>query len=149
MAVKDSIIEVEVDEAMLKAVKLKLKNLKSKAPRVLKNAVNATARDAKKDLAAKAKQTYVIKTAKFKKAIKQKNATIAKPVAILRVSGKPQPLINFQTKANTPELAAKAKGRRDRKLKELISSKGQKAFIASFKMGGKTMMLRIKKLIKN
>lgn len=137
MAENGSIIEVEVDEAMLRAIELKLGSLRTKAPRALKNAVNATARDAKKDLAAKAQQRYVIKSTKFKKAIKQKNATIAKPTAILNVSGAPQPLINFQTKKNTKYIAAKARGRNDRSLKELISSRGGKAFTATFKMGGK------------
>lgn len=129
------IIEVEVDQAMLKAIELKLGNLKSKAPRVLKNAVNATARDAKKDLAAKAQKRYTIKTTKFKKQIKQKNATISKPEALLTVSGKPNQLESFQYRKNTKKLATKAHGRTDTSLKELISSIGGKAFMAKFNSG--------------
>ena len=145
MSTQNSIIEVSVDEHMLRAVELKLKSLHSKAPRALKNAVNATAREAKKDLAKLAQEQYTIKTAKFKKNIKQKNATISKPVAILHISGKMNPLGSFQTRKNTVKLASKARGRKDRPLKELISSKGGKAFNATFTMGGKNHDVKNKK----
>lgn len=139
MGTQGNLIEVTVDEATLKAIQLKLKNAKSKAPRALKNAVNATARDAKKDLAAKAQQTYTIKTSKFKKNIKQKNATVAKPEALLNVSGKMNKLENFQTRKNTKKLGAKARGRNDRSLKEIISQQGQagggRSFTGTFKSG--------------
>lgn len=135
MAENGSIIEVEVDEAMLRAIELKLGNLKSKAPRVLKNALNATARDAKKDLAAKAQQRYTIKTTKFKKQIKQKNATASKLEAVLNVSGKPNQLESFQYRKNTKKLGSKAHGRTDTSLKELISSMGGRAFVVKFSSG--------------
>ena len=50
MITQNEIIEVKVDEAMLQAIEIKLKRMKSKASRVLKNAVNATARAAKKNI---------------------------------------------------------------------------------------------------
>jgi hypothetical protein len=142
MSESGNIIEVEVDEATFKAIQLKLGNVQSKAPRVLKNAVNATAREAKKSLAAKAQQTYTIKTSKFNKNIKKKNATLAKPEALLKISGSTNTLESFQNKTNTKRLAAKAKVRTNATLKELISDKGGKAFKAEIKNGGKNHKLK-------
>ena len=87
MGLQKGLIDFEVDQTQLARIELKLKNCKEKAPLALKNAVNATARDAKKDLAAKAKETYAVKAPRFKKAIAQKNATKTKPVAILKITG--------------------------------------------------------------
>ena len=135
MSTTNGLIEVEVDEAMLRAIEIKLKGLQTKAPRALKNAVNATARDAKKDLAAKAQQQYTIKKSKFKKNIKQKNATLSNTVAELKVSGQMNKLESFQTRKNSKKLGAKARGRNDRSLKELLSSKGGRAFAPTFSSG--------------
>lgn len=147
MSTQNSIIEVSVDEYMLRAVELKLKTLHKKAPRALKNALNATAREAKKDLAKLAQEQYTIKTAKFKKNIKQKNATISKPVAILNVNGKMNQLESFQTRKNTKRLAAKARGRQDRTLQEIASRHGQagggKAFITTFSSGHTAIAQRV------
>ena len=57
MGLQSGMIEFEVDQTQLQRIELKLKDMKAKAPQALKNAVNATARDAKKDLADKAKET--------------------------------------------------------------------------------------------
>lgn len=143
MSTQNSIIEVSVDEYMLRAVELKLKTLHKKAPRALKNALNATAREAKKDLAKLAQEQYTIKTAKFKKNIKQKNATISKPVAILNVNGKMNQLESFQTRKNTKRLGAKARGRQDRSLKEFISDQGGRAFMATFSSGHTAIAQRV------
>ena len=59
MGLQSGMIEFEVDQTQLQRIELKLKDMKAKAPQALKNAVNATARDAKKDLADKAKETYM------------------------------------------------------------------------------------------
>ena len=60
MGLQSGMIEFEVDQTQLQRIELKLKDMKAKAPQALKNAVNATARDAKKDLADKAKETYAV-----------------------------------------------------------------------------------------
>ena len=57
MGLQSGMIEFKVDQTQLQRIELKLKDMKAKAPQALKNAVNATARDAKKDLADKAKET--------------------------------------------------------------------------------------------
>ena len=59
MGLQSGMIEFEVDQTQLQRIELKLKDMKAKAPQALKNAVNATARDAKKDLADKAKETFL------------------------------------------------------------------------------------------
>lgn len=61
MGLQSGMIEFEVDQTQLQRIELKLKDMKAKAPQALKNAVNATARDAKKDLADKAKETYAVR----------------------------------------------------------------------------------------
>lgn len=146
MGLQSGMIEFEVDSTQLQRIELKLKDMKAKAPQALKNAVNATARDAKKDLAAKAKETYTVKAPKFKQAIKQKNATAAKPTAILKITGKPQEASNFKTKANAGSAAAKIQVLKSSSLKEIISTRtGNKAFVVSFTKGGKNHDVQNKK----
>lgn len=128
MSVQNEIIEVKVDEAMLQAIEIKLKGMKSKASRVLKNVVNATARDTKKNLATKAQEQYTIKANRFKKQIKQKNASISKPEALLQITGQMNKLESFQIRKNTKVLGAKVRVKNDSILKELISRKGVRSF---------------------
>ena len=66
MGLQSGMIEFEVDQTQLQRIELKLKDMKAKAPQALKNAVNATARDAKKDLADKAKETYAVKSPRYR-----------------------------------------------------------------------------------
>lgn len=89
--------------------------------------MNATARDAKTDLADKAKETYAVKTPKFKQAIAQKNATNRNPTATLTVSGSPNELIDFKYKSSSGD-AVRAKVLKSSSYKELDKS-GIKAFV--------------------
>ena len=98
MGLQSGMIEFEVDQTQLQRIELKLKDMKAKAPQALKNAVNATARDAKKDLADKAKETYAVKSPRFKKAIAQKNATASNPTATLKITGAVNELADFKYK---------------------------------------------------
>ena len=50
----DGLIRFEYDEAMLHVIEMALGNLKGESRKVLKNAVNATARQARKDLVSEA-----------------------------------------------------------------------------------------------
>ena len=54
MGLQSGMIEFEVDQTQLQRIELKLKDMKAKAPQALKNAVNATARQTKKEQADKA-----------------------------------------------------------------------------------------------
>lgn len=141
MGLRSGLIEFEVDRTQLERIELKLKNCRDKAPLALKNAVNATARDAKKDLANKAKETYAVKSPRFKKAIAQKNATKSKPTAILKITGKVNELADFKYKENEGANAARGKVLKSGGLKTL--QKGDlKAFITKFGSGHVSVVQR-------
>lgn len=89
-------ISFEVDEVSREAVERALGDLSEKAPQVLKAAVNKTAKNAKEDLARKAQETYVVKKTRFTKAMKTKNATNARPQAIINVTGEQLELKDFK-----------------------------------------------------
>jgi len=70
--------------------------MKSEAPRVLKNAINETAKQARKELAEEAQKTYTIKNGGFNKAMKLKAASASSLEATIKAKGKPIPLKNFR-----------------------------------------------------
>ena len=141
MGLRSGMIEFEVDATQLQRIELKLKDMKSRAPQALKNAVNATARDAKKDLADKAKETYAVKSPRFKKAIAQKNATAANPTATLKITGAVNELADFKVKANDGANAARGKVLKSSGLKAL--EKGNlKAFMTKFGSGHVSVVQR-------
>lgn len=80
---------LEYDGALVDAVGKALGNLKDQRFKVLKNAVNATAKEAQAQLVAKAQETYTAKKGPLKRAaaIKPK-ATDSKPEATITVKGK-------------------------------------------------------------
>ena len=55
-------IEISYDRNMLEQVERRLGRMKSEAPKALKNAINQTAKQARKDLATEAQKTYTVKT---------------------------------------------------------------------------------------
>lgn len=135
MGIQSGLIEFEVDRTQLQRIELKLKNMRTKAPQVLKNAVNATARDAKKDLAKKAKETYAVKSPRFQKAIGMKNATAAKPTATLIITGQSNALSDFRYKAHGGGASARGKLYNASTLKDLSLNGKLKAFVVKFKSG--------------
>ena len=80
-------IKFEFDEVTVKSVEKKLGRTKSEAPKALKNALNATAKDARKDLAHKAQETYAVKIGGFNKQMKIKPATAGNLVAVIETRG--------------------------------------------------------------
>lgn len=76
-------IQFEIDEGMLQAVELKLKNMRNQAPNVLKMAVNDTARKTKTLISKEVRKEYIIKASDVNQASKQKFATKTKPIATL------------------------------------------------------------------
>ena len=62
-------ITYEYDQNTLAKVEKKLGSLKSEAPKALKNAINQTAKQARKDLATEAQKTYVVKSGRFNKSM--------------------------------------------------------------------------------
>ena len=105
--VRDGLISFEVDETVLRAIEKALGNLKGESRKVLKNAVNATAKQARSDLANKAKEQFTAKKSALNAAMKRKNATVANPTATITVTGETLELKQFKT--STPRSGAKAK----------------------------------------
>ena len=81
---------------MLRKVERKLGKMKSEAPKVLKNAINQTAKQARKELAQEAQKTYTIKSGGFQKAMKLKAASRNNLEATIKAKGEPIPLKNFR-----------------------------------------------------
>jgi hypothetical protein len=156
---KDGLIQFEFDEATLEVIENALGDLKSESRKVLKNAVNATAKQAKADLAEEARKTYVVKKTKFTKAMKTQNATAANPTATINITGEQLELKDFKVSPAT----YKPKNRPNiHKAKVLLSSslKGlesnTKAFLVKFRNGHVSIAQRygksrypIRKLLSN
>lgn len=70
--------------------------MKSQSRKVLKNAVNATAKQAKTDLAQKAQEEYAVKKTRFTKAMTTRNASLAKPEATINITGAQLELKDFK-----------------------------------------------------
>lgn len=111
-------IRVEVDAASLSRVQKKLGTMKSKAPQVIAKGLNQTAKQARKRLAEKAQQAYTVKTGKFNKNMKIKNATAGNLEAEIRSQGKPMNITNF--KYSAPASGAKSQIVASGGLKQLI-----------------------------
>lgn len=90
-------IEVTVDRGSLKRIERRLGEMGSRAPVVLKNAINQTAKQARKRLGTEAQKTYTVKNVGFNKAMKLKSATVSEMEAVIRAKGEPIPLKNFRT----------------------------------------------------
>lgn len=133
---------VEYDGALLSAVEKALGDLKDKRFKVLKNAVNATAKQAQADLIAKAQERYTAKKAPLKRATTTKKATESKPEATITVKGTTMELMEY--KATAPRSGAKAKILTSGTLKTIQSQKGSraKAFLATFQSGHTAIVQR-------
>lgn len=155
----NGLIEFQIDEGMLKTIEDALGDLKSESRKVLKNAVNKTAKQAKKDLAQKAQETYAVKQTRFTKAMTTKNATVGNPEAVINVTGAQLELKDFKVSpatynpTNRPSVV-KAKVLLASGLKGLQA--GTKAFLVKFKSGHVSVAQRrgperypIKKLLSN
>lgn len=87
---------IEVDRVSLEKIQKKLGDMSGKAPKVLRNALNDTAKQADRKLAKKAQETYVVKIGGFTKALALKRATLSNLEAELRSEGKPLELNKFK-----------------------------------------------------
>lgn len=140
-------LTVEYDKNMLAKVEKKLGSMKSEAGNVLKKALNDTAKQARKQLAEEAQKTYVVKSGKFNKSMKIKNATAGNLKAVINSSGGVMELKDFKvspakyaTGLNRPT-AIKAKVLKSGGMKTLEKG-GIKAFIGKFANGHVSVMQR-------
>lgn len=68
-------ISVNISESQINAIQSKLDQMPKKSPLVVKNAINATAKQARKQLATEAQKTYMVKTGRFNKSMTIDQAT--------------------------------------------------------------------------
>ncbi len=135
-------LEVYCDGDLMAEIERKLGALSSEKYKVLKNAVNATAKKAKNDLIAKAQEEYTAKKGPLNAATTKTNATTAKPESTITVKGEALEIRNFKT--TVPKSGAKAKVRQSGNLKTIQSQKGNraKAFLATFQSGHSAIVQR-------
>ena len=135
------------DNGLIKTIADQLGEYHTKAPVVLKQSLNATAKDARGMLAEQAKEIYVIQKSRFNKAMTIKNASNRKLEALVTATGSPLELIDFKTNpkkpstgANRPEVTT-GKVLTASALKRL--EKGNiKAFVAKFSNGHVSIVQR-------
>lgn len=136
------LLVIEYDGALVDAVGAALGDLKSQRFKVLKNAVNATAKQAQAALVDKAQAEYAAKKGPLKRAATIKKGTDSKPEATITVKGATLELREFKTSA--PKSGAKAKILNSSTLKLIQSQKGSKAkaFLATFESGRSAIVQR-------
>lgn len=125
-------ITYEVSQRDLRYVQRKLQGMEKQAPRAIKNAINHTAKEARKKLAAGAQGSYTIKSGGFNSRMKIQNATNSRLHAVIRAKDRPLTITRFHA------TAPKGGGRADivkSGLKEIVGPKKIKAF----KRGGLIM----------
>ena len=139
----ERLIHFDVDKELLRTIEKALGNMKGESRKVLKNAVNATARQARTALIAKTKEEYAVKKGPLSKATKvSKKASVSAPEATITVKGPAQELREFRT--STSKSGVKAKVRNSSSLKLIQSETGSraKAFLATFGSGHTAIVQR-------
>lgn len=147
----DGMLAFELDEITVRDIELRLGALRAKAPTALKNAINATAKDARTDLWAKANTTYTIKKGGFNKDMKLLPANVGNLEAVLLTRGAPIEMIKFRVtdRKGTPRveiLRGQVKSMGDRSFVNNVAKKGTHTHVAVAKyIGGKNSRLKIQK----
>ena len=116
------LIKIEVNESDIKWAQKKLKGMETKAPRVLKNAINHTAKKARKSLMEGAQRRYTVKNAGFHSRIKIYNATNTKLSASVYARDRTLTLPRFHT--TSPKSGVKSEVLKGSGLKEVVSRRG-------------------------
>ena len=116
------LIKIEVNESDIKWAQKKLKGMETKAPRVLKNAINHTAKKARKSLMEGAQRRYTVKNAGFNSRIKIYNATNTKLSASVYARDRTLTLPRFHT--TSPKSGVKSEVLKRSGLKEVVSRRG-------------------------
>lgn len=135
-------LTVYYDSDIMAQIERKLGALSSEKYKVLKNAINATARQAKKDITEKAQEEYTAKKGAISKVSKLKNATASSPEATITVTGKPMELKKYKTR--NPKSGSQAQILASGGMKPIQSQRGTKAkaFLAKFASGHQAIVQR-------
>lgn len=136
------------DDGLIRTIAHQLGEYSDKAPTVLKQALNATAKNARTMLAAQAKDVYIVQKSRFNKAMQIKNASARKLEALIVTAGSPLELIDFKTNPKKPP-AAGAERPEITTGKVLVKSSMKrlemgdlKAFVAQFRSGHVSIVQR-------
>lgn len=135
------------DNGMVQTIANQLGEYADKAPTVLKQALNATAKDVRSMLAEQAKEIYIVQKSKFNKAMKIKNASARKLEALIVTAGAPLELIDFKTNPKKPSAGSARPDVMTGKVLVQSSMKrlemgNLKAFVAKFKSGHVSIVQR-------
>lgn len=135
------------DKGMVESISHQLGEYHDKAPAVLKQALNATAKDARSMLANQAKDVYVIQKSKFNKAMTIKNASARRLEALIVTAGAPLELIDFKSNPKKPPTGTERPDVTTGKVLVKSSMKrlemgDLKAFVARFKSGHVSIVQR-------
>lgn len=140
---------IEIDtEREIEAIIQKLRRLPDQiaAPNILKNAINATARQVRKQLVKGAKERYAIQKTKVLKDVKEGapkvyTATAANLEAEIKSKGPMQSITTFLTRPNSATGAAAAQVLNQGTMKALTVG-GLKAFVTTFASGHTAIVQR-------
>lgn len=133
---------ITVDIPNIKQIERQLGRYKDQAPDVLSKAINNAAKEARKALANKAKETYTIKVKGITKDLKLKKATKSRLYADLNSKGKVIALSRYKVSPAKPVFGTvgmhKAKNLVENSMKNLIKKfdmSDEKGFVAKMKNG--------------
>lgn len=140
-------ISIKIEKEDLKSTEKGIMNPK-KTSDILRKSINEIAKRTRKDLLLEAQKKYMIRTARFNKAIKIERASSRNLRAVIRVKGTVLELRDFKV---TPNRYAKGKNRpssiRGQVLKsgspKALEVGGVKAFVAKFKSGHIAVVQRV------
>lgn len=138
----EGLLRIDIDSQVHTAIENALGNLKSESRKVLKNAVNTTARQSRKALADKGAKEFATKQRTINQSMSIDKATISRPEATISAVGTALELGEFKTSASVS--GVKAKVRKSEPLKVIQSNKGNraKAFLATFESGHTAIVQR-------
>lgn len=135
-------LEVYYDADILEKIEKRLGKFRDQKYTVLKNAINATLKDAQAALVNKAQAEYTAKKGPLKKATTTKRASTSKPEGEIDVKGTVLDLKDFKTRS--PKGGSQAQVLTSSALKLIQSNRGSraKAFLVQFSSGKKTIAQR-------
>lgn len=90
-------ITYEINRADMECIQRRLRGMEEKAPQVFKNAINRTARIARKKLEVGAQESYTVRTRGFNSRMRVQNATAGRLFAVIRSRGRTLTLTRFKT----------------------------------------------------
>ncbi len=94
-------MSINIESVNIRQVERRLGSMKQKAPKVMKLAVNDTARKARSRLAKEAQKKYAVKTAGFNRVMKIKFASASNIAAVIHARGEKIPLYKFAHRSGT------------------------------------------------